>query len=194
MGAPSMLDLSRLISVCLLLLALPVAAAPDANRPASRLLSNPGERRDSATEAAPKPVAKRIDFVAADTWAKALELRTEPADYDKGSQDAFTQMEVDGRCSATKFRTSEVTLRWEVNRPEVEAYRIDISKFRDGFATGRYLTSGLRDAGERALLFDEASAGLYYYWRVLAKTPDGWVVSGNGRFDAPTCAVDMVKE
>lgn len=135
-----------------------------------------------------------VQFVEPDAETVAVELLAEPASYDRPSSDAFTELEAVGQCSRTKPRGIEVTLGWEVTRSPIEAHRIDITMFRDGFAKGRYVTSGERPAAERQLIFDAAGAGGYYYWRLLTKTPQGWVVSGTGRFEAPICPFDEAPE
>ena len=145
--------------------------------------------------------ASTVRFVEADANAAAIELLAEPASYVRPTHDEFTELGAAGECSSTRMRGIDVTLRWEVTRSQVEAHRIDITMFHDGFKTGRYLTSGerpvasgARSATQGQLLFETAEPGLYYYWRLLTKTPAGWVVSGSGRFDSPTCPVDMVPE
>ncbi|MCP5093369.1 MAG: hypothetical protein GY949_20865 [Gammaproteobacteria bacterium] len=119
-----------------------------------------------------------------------IELKSEPENYDDSKADGFTELEVIARCSETRRRGIDVTFHWQVERAQVSAHRIDLSMFRSGFATGRYLTSGERPADEKRVHFDAALPGLYYYWRLLSKTPQGWVVSGNGRFDSPICPAD----
>lgn len=135
-----------------------------------------------------------VAFVEADAEAVALELLAEPASYDRPTSDAFTELEAVGQCSRTNLGGIEVTLGWEVTRSPIEAHRIDISMFRDGFANGRYVTSGERSASESGLVFDTAGPGGYYYLRLLTKTPEGWIVSGTGRFETPVCPVDGVPE
>ena len=138
--------------------------------------------------------APTVIFVDANTETTSLEFRSEPASYDRPTSDAFTEMEAVGQCSRTRPRAIDVTLSWDVTRTSVEAHRIDISMFRDGFSKGRYVTSGERPAGEKARVFDAAGPGGYYYWRLLTKTPEGWLVSGSGRFDTPICPVDEASE
>ncbi len=138
--------------------------------------------------------ASRHSFVAPDAGILTLELLSEPASYDRPTSDAFTVLEGVGLCSRTKLRGIDVALGWEVTRSQAAAHRIDITMFRDGFKTGRYLTSGERPAAERQLSFEAAQPGMYYYWRLLTKTPEGWVVSGTDRFETPVCPVDEVRQ
>ena len=125
--------------------------------------------------------------------AKALDVRivSEPSGYDQPMQRPGAVIQAEARCSKLVPRGIEVTLRWEVTLEGAKAHRVDLTEFRDGFAKGRFLTSGERPLGERSLPFEEASPGLYYYWRVLTSTDAGWVVSATGRFDAPVCASDI---
>ncbi len=140
------------------------------------------------------PAAASGRFAEADAAALAIKLVSQPASYESPARDAFTLMAVDGRCSRTVLQASDVELRWEVKREGVESHRVDISEFADGFAKGRYLTSGDLPGSEREIPFQDARPGLYYYWRLLTKTSEGWIVSGTGRFDAPICPADMVPE
>lgn len=137
-----------------------------------------------------------VAFVEASASAEMrnIELKSEPENYDDAKADGFTELEVIARCSETRQRGIDVTFRWRVERAQVTAHRVDLSMFRGGFTTDRYLTSGERPADEKRLHFESALPGLYYYWRLLSKTPDGWVVSGNGRFDSPICPADGVPE
>ena len=40
----------------------------------------------------------------------------------------------------------------------------------------------------------DADAGVNYYWRVLTRTADGWIVGATGRFEAPICPADDDEE
>jgi hypothetical protein len=126
--------------------------------------------------------------------AKAVVILSQPASYELPMRDASTEMKAHASCSAVEPGVIEVSLSWSTKRLGAEAYRIDITDLGDGFATGRYLTSGERETSVKELPFESARAGVYYYWRLLTKTTDGWVVSGTGRFDAPTCPVDEGEE
>lgn len=140
------------------------------------------------------PVSAKAHFIEADDAARAIKLVSEPSSYDRPLRDSFTTLAVVSRCSTTRLRASDVVLRWEVKREDIESYRIDLSEFGDGFAKGRYLTSGSLSREAKLIAFEDARPGLYYYFRLLTKTPKGWVVSGTGRFDAPICPADTVPE
>jgi len=131
-----------------------------------------------------------VPFVEADAPARAVHLVAEPASYDLPFSDGSTAIVADSRCSPLVPRGIEVGLRWDVKHKEVEALRVDITDLRDGFDEGRFLTSGERPAAEKAIGFDQAQPGIAYYWRLLAKTAEGWTVAASGRFDAPICSVD----
>lgn len=135
-----------------------------------------------------------VQFVEAGEAARSQPLVGEPASYDRAMSDPLAEVEVAGRCSRSRLRGIDVTMRWTVSRQQFEALRVDLSLFHEGFKRGRFLTSGNRAVAERGLVFQEALPGVYYYWRLLSRTPEGWVVSGAGRFDTPVCPVDEVQE
>lgn len=93
-------------------------------------------------------------------------------------------------CSETKLRTSEVFLNWTPSTAAL-AQRVDISKFRDGFQTGTYETSGPLPGNRSATAIEGAEPGIHYYWRVLTSTGGSWASSQIERFAAPTCASDL---
>ncbi len=140
--------------------------------------------------AAPAPAGDHT-FKAADAKALAIQIISEPENYDRQMALGGAVIKAQARCSTLVPRGIDVTLFWEVKQADAKAYRVDITEFRDGFAKGRFLTSGERPPAERVLPFEDAQPGLYYYWRVLTSTDAGWVVSGAGRFDSPVCASDM---
>lgn len=135
-----------------------------------------------------------VVFAEADAAASTAELAAEPSSYEQPASADGATLEASATCSPSRLRGIDVELSWQVELAQKEGYRVDVSMFGDGFQKGRYLTSGELSAASGGLLFEEALPGIYYYWRVLTRTPDGWVVSGNGRFDAPICPVDEVRE
>lgn len=139
-------------------------------------------------------VAPQRAFNPADPGAKAVVLLSKPASYELPIQDPLTEMHAEARCSRTVPRGIDVTLSWSSKRAGVEAHRVDLTEFGSGFESGRFLTSGERPTSVKELPFEEALPGIYYYWRVLTKTADGWIVSGTGRFDSPICPADEREE
>lgn len=149
-----------------------------------------------AAEKSPEgpPVDGPHTFHYADTTAIAVPILSQPANYELPMRDGFTQMHAGAICDRVVPGRIDVSLEWSSTRAGVEAYRVDITELGDGFEKGRFRTSGERPTSVKELPFEDASAGVYYYWRVLTKTVDGWVVGGSGRFDAPTCPVDESEE
>ena len=138
--------------------------------------------------------APPVAFTSPDSAAETLPIIAEPASYARASQDADVQLLSSGRCSRTRLGGRDLTLRWELSKAQTEPQRIDITKFPNGFQRGEYLTSGERAKDERGLIFQEGEPGIFYYWRLLTKTPTGWAVRGTGRVEAPICPVDGFKE
>lgn len=130
-------------------------------------------------------------FKPPDAKALAIQIISEPESYDLPFALPDTVMKAQARCSTVVPRGIDVMLHWDVKQADAKAYRVDITELRDGFAKGRFLTSGERPPAERLLPFEDAQPGLYYYWRVLTSSDAGWVVSGAGRFDSPVCASDV---
>jgi hypothetical protein len=101
-------------------------------------------------------------------------------------------LSVAARCSDTNRGSSVVEFRWSPPPSAVQAQRLDISMFRDGFRTGRFETVGRVPAAQDRLVWGAARAGVNYYWRVMVLTAQGWVPSETGRYEAPICPVDFV--
>jgi hypothetical protein len=134
-------------------------------------------------------------FAKADGAATALETTSQPAHYETASSNGSADLTVVAECSETRPRAADVTFRWTMPRGAAEAARLDLTMFARGFANGDYLTSGVLDATtEREIFFAEADPGIYYYWRLLTRGPDGWAVAANGRFEAPVCPFDSAIE
>jgi hypothetical protein len=140
--------------------------------------------------AAVSPAAGKGEFSPADATARGVQLRSEPASYEKPIRDGSTEMAAHARCSSVVPRQIDVTVTWHVERKDAQAHRVDVTSFSDGFTRGSYLTSGERQVSVAQLPFEDAEPGIFFYWRVLTKTPEGWVVSGTGRFEAPICPAD----
>jgi len=160
------------------------------NLSAAWTAADPAAAAQEPGPGAPLPRA----FHYADQAAMAVAILSQPPNYELPMRDPFTEMRANARCSQFVPRAIDVTLYWGSKRAGVVSYRVDITDLGDGFATGRYLTSGDRGTSVKELPFEEAKPGVYYYWRVLTKTADGWVVAGAGRFDAPICVMDEREE
>lgn len=129
-----------------------------------------------------------------DLKTSAEPVLAQPMSYEKGVLTPDAHLTVQARCSRARARKSDVTLQWTVTRADAAALRVDITEFSDGFATGKFLTSGVLDPRESTFEFADASPGINYYWRVLVKTQEGWTFAGSGRFDAPICPKDDEEE
>lgn len=68
--------------------------------------------------------------------------------------------------------------------------RIQITPYRNGFATDLFEAIAL-EAKQTTVEWSGGEAGINYYWRVLTRTPDGWVASTIARYEVPTCPVDF---
>ena len=139
-------------------------------------------------------VASAADFAPAGENESAAAILSAPASYDRPSADRFTKLSVDARCSPTVKRSNEITLGWVAKREGIQAFRVDVTEFRDGFAAGRYLTSGARPATQNAIVLEGAAPGVFHYWRLLVRTEDAWAHAANGRFDSPICPYDGDRE
>ena len=130
-------------------------------------------------------VAEARSFSPAGEVDRAAVILAAPAGYEKASADPFSRLIAEAGCNPVVPRKIDVALRWELKREGGQGIRIDVTELRDGFETGRYVTSGERSPQERTIGFEGADAGILYYWRLLVKRPEGWTFVGNGRFEAP---------
>ncbi len=119
-------------------------------------------------------------------------VTSEPSHYEQPTDDGRTHLAAVAACSETRLGTIEVTLGWEAEGAGSDTWRVDVSAFGTGFATGRYLTSDALPGSRREIDFAGAEPGLFYYWRLLGREGEDWVLRANGRFEAPICPVDRV--
>lgn len=110
-----------------------------------------------------------------------------------GSADAPRALRVSADCSDTKRGTNVAEFTWSTPGGDIRAQRVDISMFRDGLQTDRFETLGRVPAAQARLVWDGGRAGVNYYWRVAALTPQGWLPSETARYEAPICPVDFVE-
>ena len=110
-----------------------------------------------------------------------------------GGSQAAGALRVVGRCSDVNLGKGVAEFTWASPTTEVQAQRIDISMFRDGFQTERFETVARVPTAQTRLVWDDARPGINYYWRVLVLTPQGWISSETARYEAPICPVDFVE-
>ncbi len=99
------------------------------------------------------------------------------------------------QCNESKPRMSIVELHWQPSSIDgLLMHQVDISKFRDGFAKGRFKTTRELASATKTVAVDGPEPGLNYYWRVRTKTSAGWAASRVGRFEVPICPHDGLEE
>ncbi len=119
-----------------------------------------------------------------------------------GSASAASELAAAARCHPEKRRASLVGLRWqptatgrsgdaseEGDLPSL-AQRVELTKFRDGFNTGRLEATRRLGTAIDAVAVDSPETGINYYWRVLTLNEQGWAPSAVGRFEVPICPWD----
>ena len=107
---------------------------------------------------------------------------------------ATASFEAEAGCGQTLPRAAFVDLAWSgLDTTAVSAHRVDISKFPEGFATGRFETTGIQAASLSAVTVQAPEPALRYYWRVLTQGPGGWVSSEVKRFRVPVCRADVLE-
>jgi hypothetical protein len=112
---------------------------------------------------------------------------------ESGGSQAPGALQVIGRCSDVNLGKGVAEFTWSAQASEVQAQRIDISMFRDGFQTERFETVARVPTAQNRLVWDDARPGINYYWRVLVLTSQGWLPSETARYEAPICPVDFVE-
>lgn len=107
---------------------------------------------------------------------------------------ATASFEAEAGCGQTLPRAAFVDLAWSgLDTTAATARRVDISKLREGFATGRFETTGIQAASLSEVTVQAPEPSLRYYWRVLTQGPSGWVASEVKRFRVPVCRADVLE-
>ena len=102
--------------------------------------------------------------------------------------------EVEVGCGQILPRAAFVDLAWSgLDTTAASARRVDISKLREGFATGRFETTGAQPASLSEVRVQAPEPAVRYYWRVLTQGPEGWVSSRVERFRVPVCRADVLE-
>jgi hypothetical protein len=133
---------------------------------------------------------ERPAFAPVSDAGRAIEINSQPASYELANGDGSTELRVSASCSHQRPTRSDIVLGWDLPGAAAAEIRVDVTGYSEGFATGRYVTSGARSAARRSLTFLDGEPGVNYYWRLLTRTAEGWTVRANGRFEAPTCPND----
>ncbi len=144
-----------------------------------------------ATAAGVEAQKPRSSFAPANEAARSIDIASEPASYEQASSSGV-ELDVRAVCSKSRSRRADVSLSWEDG--VAGEVRVDITGYNDGFSTGRYLTSGPRSSRARGLYFLDGEAGVNYYWRLLTRASNGWVVRANGRVSVPICVNEGIPE
>ncbi len=129
--------------------------------------------------------AQRSSFDVPGKAIASARVVGEPAHYETPRGFEKADFIVRATCSRTRSVSSDIVLSW--GNALAGQVRVDITGYADGFSTGRFVTSGPLSASTRELLFLDGETAVNYYWRMLSRSGDGWVVRANGRFEAPTC-------
>ncbi len=122
-----------------------------------------------------------------------------------GATPAAGELAAAAACHPTKHRAALVALSWRpagqdgatADGPDAPPaavpaadQRVELTKFRDGFGTGRLLATRRLATEVNAVAVDSPETGINYYWRVLTLTAQGWAPSATGRFEVPICPYD----
>ncbi len=139
----------------------------------------------------------------AETFAPLPPGESQAAVLPPASAPAATELSAAAGCHSTKHRAALVALSWRPASagsdgvpPEgskwglVADQRVELTKFRDGFRTGRFQASRQLAAAAESVAVDSPETGINYYWRVLTLTAQGWAPSATGRFEVPICPWD----
>jgi hypothetical protein len=65
--------------------------------------------------------------------------------------------------------------------------RVDVSVLSNGFDTGQFESSAVLSPNTTDLVWERAHGEAQHRWRVLTRTPDGWVSSRQALFSGPGC-------
>jgi hypothetical protein len=107
-----------------------------------------------------------------------------------GTPGGAADLAYSAHCLDTNPRQGLVALTWAPGAALAGGQRIDVTKFHEGFEVGRFDASAVLEASVRTISLQDPEPGIYYYWRVLGETSDGWVASAVARFEAPICPSD----
>lgn len=131
--------------------------------------------------------------VQAEAFRRLTDREASVPILEAGSQVAATGLQARSECSSVAPGLGVATLRWEAGQAGSGSQRIDITEFREGFDTSRFQASAEISASRVSAALQAPTPGINYYWRVLRRTPAGWVPSPIGRFSGPVCPTDIAR-
>ena len=105
-----------------------------------------------------------------------------------------SELTYEAACSPTVPGLGVVALSWRPGAAAGGDQRVDLTKFPEGFASGRLEVSAPLEPSVSTGTLERLEPGVNYYWRVLRRKGAVWVASETGRVEAPTCPVDRVIE
>lgn len=108
---------------------------------------------------------------------------------DDPSLPAASNLTVRSDCDQTDIGRPLAAFSW-TPAGRLGQQRVEITPFRNGFSLRRVEVIGEVAPDRATLQWRGGEAGINYYWRVLTRTPDGWVASRAARYEVPTCPVD----
>lgn len=100
-------------------------------------------------------------------------------------------LEVRANCDRVNAGLPLAVFSWTAADGYKSRQRVEITPYRTGFAAKSYEAIGELEDNQKTLEWGGGEAGINYYWRVLTRTPDGWVASDTARYEVPTCPVDF---
>lgn len=149
----------------------------------------------SAQEQRPAAEGVQEERSAAQTFRQPRPMpREELPILAAGGPSAAGKLTQQGWCSTDEPGLPVARLSWVLPEQPGARQRVDVTMFRDGFETGRFLTFGGLEGDVHEVLWQRLEPGINYYWRVLTLTPEGWVPSATGRCAAPICPADRPRE
>jgi hypothetical protein len=166
-------ELGMLLSVGAMVAAAPLVLAQSTFKPPTPFKA---QRVEAFTAVSPDAALSAVPILPASAPGGALDLEWFP------------------ECDPMKPGTGVVNMRWKAGAALQSDQRVDVTKFAEGFATGKFQATRALPPALISVAMEKPEPGVSYYWRVLTRTPAGWVPSGTYRFDAPTCPVDSAVE
>jgi hypothetical protein len=147
--------------------------------------SRTGSRPREAPQTAVTFLARALTPLQAQTLSRISSA------FSQESSSMALGLEAKAECSQTELRKGIAKLSWKVAATPGIAQRVDVSIYRDGFATGNFETAGSLSPSQSSLEWQRLEPGIIHYYRVLTLHTHGWVGSEIASFEGPTCVADF---